>query len=153
MGPNIQLYNSDNTTLVSTWNIGTVQAQVESAVLTINLWNNKGGTEDVSDLKDCTIAVLDSNGTSATDDVARDKWVQVCVTPVDGSTYTAIGGTTTKAFRANSGVTDNIVKGTKNAGNDTNTANCSTINFKIVAPINSEPGTKSFKIRFTGYYT
>lgn len=153
MGPNIQIYNSANSELVSTWNVGTVQAQVESSVLTVNLWNNKGGSSDVSDLKDCTVTVLDNNGSTSNEDVAKNKWVQVNVKATDSSTYTPIGGETTHPFRANTGVSDNTVKGTKNAGTNTESENCATINFKVVAPINSEPGSKQFKIRFTGYYT
>lgn len=154
-GPSIALYDSNNSNIVSTWNVGTVQAQVPSAELTVNIWNNKGGGTAVSDLRDCSITVLDSNGSTYTEDVARDKWVQINSQAVDGNTttWTAIGGTTTKAVKANSGVDDNTIKGTANAGTSINTENCATVKFRVNAPINSEPGTKNFKIRLTGYYT
>lgn len=154
-GPSIALYDSANTNIVSTWNVGTVQAQVPSAELTVNIWNNKGGSTAVSDLRDCSITVLDSNGSTYTEDVARDKWVEINCQAVDGNTttWTAIGGTTTKSVKANTGVDENSISGTANAGTDTNTANCSTIKLRVNAPINSEPGTKNFKVRLTGYYT
>lgn len=155
-GPSITLYNSTNTELVSSWNLGTVQAQVPSAELVVNIWNNKGGGTDVSDLKECSLAITDSNGSTAVEDVARDKWVQVNVQSVDGdtTTWTPVGGATTKAIRANSGVTDNTIKGTKNDGQAANSAqNFCTVKFRVVVPINSNVGAKSFKVRLTGYYT
>lgn len=154
-GPSIVLYDSANSNIVSTWNVGTVQAQVPSAELTVNIWNNKGGGSAVSDLRDCSITVLDSNGSTANEDVARDKWVEINSQAVDGNTttWTAIGGTTTKAVKANTGVDENTIKGTANAGTTTNSENCATVKFRVNAPINSEPGTKNFKIRLTGYYT
>lgn len=155
-GPSITLYNSTHTELVSSWNIGTVQAQVPSAELVVNIWNNKGGGTDVSDLRECSLAVTDSNGNTATEDVARDKWIQTNVASVDGdsTTWTAIGGAVTKPIRANTGVTDNTIKGTKNDGQPANSGqNFCTVKLRVVAPINSKDGAKSFKIRLTGYYT
>ena len=155
-GPNIALYDSTHTNLVSTWAIGTVKAQVPSEALTVNIWNNKAGTEDVSDLKDCSIGVYDASGSTANDDVAKDKWVEINVPSVDGTstTWTAIGGTTTKSIRANLNVTDFSIKGTKNDGTAANAgSNFSTVNLRVNAPINSVPGNKSFKVRLTGYYT
>jgi hypothetical protein len=155
-GPSIALYDSTHTNLVSTWAVGTVKAQTPSAVLTVNIWNNKGGTVDLSDLKDCTIAVYDSTGNTANDDVAKDKWVEINVPSVDGTTttWTAIGGTTVKSIRANGSTTDFSISGAKNDGTETGaTTNFSTVNLRINAPINSVPGSKSFKVRLTGYYT
>lgn len=155
-GPSIALYNSADSAIVSTWSVGTVQAQVASTVLTVNIWNNKGGSTAVSDLKDCSVTVLDSNGSTSDEDVAKNKWVQINVPSIDGNstTYTAIGGATTKAIRANSGVSDNTIKGDTNNGVSANSgANVATVNFRIMAPINSDPGNKTFKIRLTGYYT
>ena len=71
-GPSIALYDTANSNIVSTWNVGTVQAQVPSAELTVNIWNNKAGGTAVSDLRDCYITVLDSNCSTAIEDVARD---------------------------------------------------------------------------------
>ena len=155
-GPNIAIYDSNNTSTVSTWNVGTVQAQTPSAELVVNIWNNKGGQSAVSDLKDCTVTVLDSNGSTYTEDVAREKWVQVNVQSIDGNdtTWTAIGGETTHGIRANSGQTENTISGAVNNGQAASSGpNVCTAKFRINTPINATPGSKSFKIRLTGYYT
>ena len=153
--PVIALYDSTHTNLLSVWNAGTVKANDPSNPLVVNIWNNKSGTAAVSDLKDCVIGVYDSNGTTANDDVAKDKWVEINVESVDGdtTTWTKIGGSTTKQIRANSGVTDFSIPGAANTGAATATTNYATIQLRINAPINSTPGNKQFKVRLTGYYT
>ena len=153
--PIITLYDTTHTSLVSIWNVGTVKAQVPSPAFTVNIWNNKAGSVDVSDLKDCMVSVYDASGTTYVDDVAANQWVEANVPSVDGSTgiWTKIGGLTTKDLRANSGVTDNSIKGTANTGTSSDTSNFCTLNLRINAPINSVPGNKSFKVRLTGYYT
>lgn len=154
-GPNIAIYNADNSNLVSIWNVGTVKAQTPSAVFTVNIWNNKGNTTDaVSDLKDCYIGVYDSTGNTANTEVPKNKWVEINVPSVDGnnSTWTAIGGSTIKNIKA-AGQTDFSISGDINNGNTTDTSNFCTCSFRINAPINSTPGTKDFNIRLTGYFT
>lgn len=157
MGPLIGLYDSTNTTTVSTWDVGTIKAQTPTEPKTINIWNNKSGSTDVSDLKEPEIAVFDSNGLTADTDVPRDKWVQVNVPSVDGNTttFTPIGGAVTKMVRANNNVsTEYIIKGTANDGDPISyPQNVATVSFRLEAPINSTPGDKTFKIRIIGYYT
>ena len=133
-GPNIAIYNADNSNLVSIWNVGTVKAQTPSAVFTVNIWNNKGNT--------------------ANTEVPKNKWVEINVPSVDGnnSTWTAIGGSTIKNIKA-AGQTDFSISGAINNGNITDTSNFCTCSFRINAPINSTPGTKDFNIRLTGYFT
>ena len=154
--PVITLYNETHADLIATWPIGTVKAQVPSDILTVHIWNNRNGSTDVSDLKDCTIGVYDANGSTANEDVAKDRWVQINVPSVDGTdtTWTRIGGETTKQIRANSDVTDFSISGTQNNGViGTSGRNFSTIRLRVNAPINSVPGNKSFKVRLIGYYT
>ena len=157
MGPLIGIYDSTNTSILGTWDAGTIKAQVPTTPLTVNIWNNKAGAADVSDLKSPEIAVFDYNGLTADTDVPKDKWVQVYVASVDGSTpsYTAIGGSVTKTFRANSNVgTEYVIKGTANDGDPlAYPQNVATVNIRLEAPLNSIPGDKTFKIRIIGYYT
>jgi hypothetical protein len=157
MGPQIAIYDATDTTLVSTWDIGTLKAQVPSDILVVNVWNNRGGLTTVSDLKEAFLMVLDNSGDTAVDDVARDKWIQVNIPSVDGSddTWTPIGGTIGKDVRANAGVgEENIIKGTMNDGVAANSPeNVATIRLRAVAPPNSDPGDKLFKVRLNGYYT
>ena len=121
MGPLIGLYDSTSSSLVGTYDWGTIKAQTPTPVLTIQVWNNKNGKDDVSDLKEPQIEVLDSNGLTADTDVPKFKWVQVNIPSVDGnnSTWTPIGGTTTKMIRADglASTDGNVIKGTANDGN------------------------------------
>jgi hypothetical protein len=156
MGPVISIYNADNTAYQTTWDVGIIRAQQPSNILTINIWNNFNGATDVSDLREPIISVLDSNGLTSDTPVPKDKWVQVNVPSVDGdnSTWTPIGGTTTKMLRANGNVTEDIIKGTtNNADPILYPQNVCTTNLRIKAPLNSLPGDFTFKIRLTAYFT
>jgi hypothetical protein len=156
MGPQITVYDKTNTSVESTWNVGTIRAQEPSEVYTINIWNNKGGVDHVSDLRDCYISILDYDGDSAIEDVARDRWIQVNIPSVDGdeNTWTSIGGSFTKEIRANGGVSENTLSGIANSGVLSNSPkNVCTANFRVYAPPNSNPGQKLFKIRVNGYFT
>lgn len=153
--PSVSIYNRNNSELVSVWELGTLKAQKESDVLTINIWNNKGGVTSVSDLKEACLMVLDAVGDTANDDVAKNKWVQVNVPSIDGEDlWTPIGGSVTKDLQANSGVEGNSIAGVANDGKIANSPeNVCTINLKVVAPANSNPGNKYFKIRLSGSFT
>lgn len=156
MGPQISIYDATNTYLVNTWDVGTLKAQKPSDVLTINIWNNKGGITSVSDLKEVSFMVLDGTGDTANGDVAKDQWVQINVPSVDGNSdiWTPIGGSITKDIKANSGMTEYTISGSANDGNAANSPqNVATINLRIVAPANSNPGDKSFRARIVGYFT
>ena len=156
MGPQIALYNATNTDLLSTWDIGTLRAQVPSEILTVNIWNNKGGAVSVSDLKEAFLMVLDSTGDTANDDVAKDRWIQVNEPSVDGDTsvWTPIGGTVGKNIKANGGVSDYSISGRANDGVAANSPqNVCTLNLRAVAPPNSDAGDKYFKVRINGYFT
>lgn len=155
--PLITIYDSTDANIVTSWNVGDIKAQTPTTPLTINIWNNKAGATDVSDLKDCEIMILDDNGSTYDSDVPKYKWVQVNCNAVDGdtSTYTAIGGSDTKKIKANGGVGDEFcIKGTTNNGSASSfPENVSTVRLRMEAPINSTPGNKTFKVRILGYYT
>ena len=156
MGPQIAIYDASHSQLVNTWDVGTLKAQKPSEVLTINIWNNKGGVTAVSDLKECYLMVLDSVGDTANDDVARDKWVQVNIPSIDGNSdvWKPIGGTHGKDVRANSGMTENTISGMPNDGIAANSLeNHCTIHLRVVAPPNSTPKDHYYKIRLVGYFT
>ena len=158
MGPQISLYNSTNTELVSTWNIGVLKAQTPSDILECNIWNNKGGSETVSDLKDAYLMVLDPNGDTANQDIPRERWIQINEPSVDGntSTWTAIGGSVGKDICANGLMPSNgnTISGIANDGNPVNSSkNVCTIFLRAVAPPNSNPGVKGFRVRINGHYT
>lgn len=160
LGPVISLWNYDNSSVVDNWAVGTVKAQEPSTPLVVNIWNNKGNSsEDHSDLRECTLSVLDANGNTANDDVAKNKWIECRMGSEDDTAYTRLGGTgstlSTKKLQANDATVDvGVLKGTKNSGMaEESASNVSTVYFRVNAPINSVPGNKTFKIRLTGYYT
>ena len=72
--PNLVLYNSADTTIVTSWAVGIVQAGQSSAELILWLWNNKSGTLADTALN-VAVNVRDSNGAYIEQTVA-EKWVQ-----------------------------------------------------------------------------
>ena len=142
LGPVITLYNEANTSPVDTWSVGTVKAQEPSTPLVVNIWNNRGNdTEDHSDLRECTLTVLDANGNTANED-----WLKI------GGSGSSFVSKKVTANTASAG--EGILKGTMNNGRvETSGTNVATVSFRVNAPINSTPGNKTFKIRLTGYYT
>ena len=163
--PKISIYDADNNNTVSIWAIGTMQAQVPSTIKQILIWNNRGGSTAVSDLRNCKLSVYDENGTTATDDVASEKWVEVNQSVFDGSetvagNWTRVGGTDGKEICADGcavGTDDHdtyhAIKGTINGGTTSYTTNFAKINLRVNPPLNSTPGEKKFKVRLTGTYT
>ena len=156
MGPQMAIYNKTNTSLLTSWNLNVVKSQTPSDILTVNVWNNRGGAQLVSDLKNPYVAVVDYNGETAVDEVAKNKWVQVNVPSIDGddTIYTPIGGSVTKTLKANGGTDDYYISGEANNGNAVDSpSNVCTINFIVIPPPNSIPGEKLFKIRIGGWFS
>jgi putative cofactor-binding repeat protein len=153
--PSITIVNDSDITVAS-WDCGTVQANSDSTILTILVWNNRGGSTALSDLKDVSITTLDIDGGSSSDVVAG-KWVQANVPGIDGNntTWTAIGGTTVKYLRADAlaAADGNVIRGIANDGTFTNSkSNYCTCRLKAHVPLNATPGTKVWKTRINGYY-
>lgn len=78
--PEISIYNEIGNKKVSTWLTGTVKAGTSSPELTVHVWNNKGGTVDVSDMIECSVIALDKNGRN-TGAIVSDStpWIKVNV--------------------------------------------------------------------------
>ena len=153
--PSITIVNEFDTTIAS-WDCGTVQANTDSGILTMTIWNNRGGGTATSDLKDVSITALDVDGGSTTDVVAG-KWTQVNVPAVDGNstTWTAVGGSTTKMLRADGLASSDgsVIRGTVNDGSlASSKPNYVTCRLKVHVPLNAQPGTKDWKMRLNGYY-
>lgn len=155
--PSITVVNASSNTTQTNWSCGVVKANNSSAVLTIQIWNNRGGSTALADLRDASITALDIDGGNSSDPVAN-KWLHVNVPQMDGtSAWTAIGGTTTKFIRGDSvsASEGNIIKGTINDGNAGTTAskaNYTTVNLRVDVPVNATPNTYNFKTRINGYY-
>lgn len=155
--PSLTVVDSTDQSVVN-WDVGVCQANNDSAILTILVWNNRGGGAALSDLKDANITSLDVDGGSSSEVVAG-KWVRINSPVVDGNntTWTQVGGSTVKYIRADglSSADGNTISGAVNDGNK-NTAsskkNYSTVNIKVHVPLNANPGIKNFKMRINGYY-
>lgn len=156
--PSITIVNSSTDASVANVDFGTVQANNDSVVVPVRIWNNRGGAAALSDFRDVSITALDTDG-GASSDVVAGKWVRINCPTVDGnsSTWTQVGGTTVKFLRA-LGVASsdgNTIKGTVNDGVADTVAskvNYTEINIKVHVPLNAVPGTKSWKMRINGYY-
>ena len=154
--PVITIVDSNDRTVTS-WDNGVIQAANESSVLTFTVWNNRGGTVDMPDLKEATIVALDIDG-KATSELVVNKWTRVNVPILDGSPniWTPIGGTTGKYIRAD-GLTaadGYVIKGNINDGTLANSnANYCTISIKTKVPEGASAGVRNWKLRINGYYT
>ena len=155
--PSITVVNDATNTTITNWSVGIVKANQSSNVLAIQIWNNRGGSTALSDLRDASITALDINGGNTSDPVAN-LWLHVNVPTMDGpSTWTAVGGTTTKFIRGESisATQGNIISGVANDGNAATQAsqgNYTKVNLRVDVPINATPNTYNFKTRINGYY-
>lgn len=156
--PSITVVNAATNATQANWSAGVVKANQSSTVLSIQIWNNRGGSTALADLRDASITSLDIDGGNSSDPVAN-KWLKVNCPNLSeqASTWTAVGGTTTKFIRGDTVASSegNIIKGTDNDGNASTAAsqeNFTTVNLRIDVPVNATPNTYNFKTRINGYY-
>ena len=160
--PIFQVYESGGTTVATSHSFGQVKAGNDSAVYTVEVWNNKGGSSSASDVIEATVTTTDACGGN-TGDVVTGKYMNLNVNgEKSGSalTWTAIGGNTKAPIRAaaytsaddsnGGGKFDGTVPAGSTAAAATH--ECGIMQFKIVMPNNATSGKKTGKIRFEGYY-
>jgi len=99
--PIVSWRTQDNASVLANWNIGTVDAGTTSSNISFLVWNNRGGVSDVSDMQNCALTTKDSSGGN-TGEIVLNKWVEVKVVSLGESTFTPVGGDTTKTLRTNS---------------------------------------------------
>lgn len=148
--PIVSWYFPDNETPISQWDIGVIDAGTTSPEQTILIWNNRGGTEDVSDMQECKITTTDNQGDVL--DLVKDKWIECRVDTIEGDDFTAIGGEEAKEIRAK-GQAEGIIKGTANAALLEDEANYAKVTLRARPPLNSPAGQRNFKVRVSYYYT
>ena len=136
---------------ITSWPVGEVNAGTESAPLQILVWNNRGGSEDVSDMKDCSVTVLDQGFTDVSP-LVTGKWMQVKVNSMGETDFTAIGSPTAKDIKAK-GRPDFEISGAANSGDLADTGNFADITAKIAVPLNAPNGTQAFRLRVQYFYT
>nr|WP_278429932.1 hypothetical protein [Brevibacillus laterosporus] len=103
--PAVSWYKTDNVTQLTKWEIGTIDAGSISPALGVLIWNNRGGTADVSTMTDCTITTKDSAG-GDTGDLVIGTWIEVRVDSMKESNFSKIGGPVTKAIQPGGNTTN-----------------------------------------------
>jgi hypothetical protein len=98
--PIVSWVSRDNTSNLTNWNIGTVDAGTVSAEFGFLIWNNRYngstvGTTAVSTMTDCVITVKDTAGGLTGNELVKGQWVQVKVDTKGESTFSSIGSTDT----------------------------------------------------------
>ena len=154
--PIISIMNADNTKPVTEWYLGTLRTGTTSKELEINVWNNKGGSVDVSDLVDVKVTTVD--------EAVRDKWTQALVyatAPVgaDGSKqFVAIGANSYVGVASNGAagddLTNHVIKGTANDGTVSNsTTNFANIRVRVVPALNASKDVHNWRLKIQGYFS
>ena len=156
--PIVTYYDEKGTTQLTEWNIGEIDAGTESDHLKLTVWNNKGGSEAVSHMKNVSVTVVNELGaeTGGNGDVAvAGAWIHVKVnggedTPLGGSANTA----KVNAVGVDSDTDGYIIKGDANDGTIANsTVNYANYELWAVIPPNAPEGDKPVRIRTSYSYT
>ncbi|QSF43559.1 hypothetical protein [Paenibacillus tianjinensis] len=173
MNPIISWYNSTHSAVVTTpFNFGVIDADDLSPVFTFNIWNNKGGTTDVSKMEDCTITTRDMSGglgntVGSEIEVVKNNWFHCQVDSLGetdlvqessriGKDYTKPIGTTGTTKKDNTGASyptpiqpgAKEILGVKNNGVPADAAgNFATVSLQADVPLEAKSGQQAFKIR------
>ncbi|MBU7316163.1 hypothetical protein [Paenibacillus oleatilyticus] len=125
--PIFQWMDISNTTQVTSIPFGQIDAGNTSPDTTVLIWNNRGGTSAVADATNCSITTKDVSGgnggtdaSNITNEVVFKKFVEVRVDTMSETTFTPVGGVTTKAIKAGGSAPAGTIKGSINDGTKTN---------------------------------
>lgn len=151
--PTVSWYNVDNTAQETSWQIGTVDAGSPSQYKTFLIWNNRGGSSALSDMTGCTITTKDISG-GDTGELVTGKWVRVRVDSMSETSFTEIGGTTTKAIKAGGSAPAGTIKGTNNDGTKANSAaNFAQVTVYAQPSVTATAGNVDFLLRISYTFT
>lgn len=151
--PKVEWFNGDNTAPVSSWAIGTVDAGTVSTASTFMIWNNRAGTSVLSDMTSCTISTKDASGGN-TGELVTSKWIEVKVETLSETTFSAIGGTVTKAIRAGGSAPAGTISGAINDGTIAGGAsNFAKVTLQANVPAIATAGNVDFLTRVSYLYT
>ena len=154
--PLISWYSQDNTLDLAAnggWKIGTINAGDTSPHLGVLLWNNRGGTSAVSDMNDCTLTTVDTQGGSNSP-VVTGKWVSTKVVSMSEVNFTAIGGNQSTTKIKASGQEDGTITGAVNDGTKENSkANFAEFILQATPPLNAPADNFNFNIRVSYTFT
>ncbi|GIP32598.1 hypothetical protein [Paenibacillus sp. J2TS4] len=151
--PQVSWYNVSNTSQITNWQIGTVDAGNTSDDTTFLIWNNRGGTEDIADMTDCTITTKDESGGNE-GEIISNKWIRVRVDSMNENSFTPVGGEVTKTIKAGGTAPAGTIKGTKNDGTKTNALNnfCQ-VTLHAQPHVTATAGNVNFLLRVSYTYT
>lgn len=150
--PLVQWFDLTNTQQQTEWPIGVVDAGGVSKATTFLIWNNKGLTNNVSDMTGCTITTKDVLGGN-TGEVVVNKWIEARVDSLNESLFTPIGGMTMKAIQAGGAAGAGIIKGTANDGSIGAVANFAKVTLHANVPATATAGNFSFLTRVAYQFT
>ncbi|MGG1263863.1 hypothetical protein [Brevibacillus laterosporus] len=159
--PAVSWYKRDNVTSLPVWEIGTIDAGSTSPSLGVLIWNNRGGTADLSTMTNCTITTKDSAG-GDTGELVLNTWIEVKVDSMGETGFTKIGGIVTKVIQAG-GNTNNSggafspnnkeILGVLNDGSTTNSkGNFAEVTLQATVPATATAGNVNFLTRVAYQY-
>lgn len=96
--PQVTWYLNDNTTSMSNWNIGTVDAGSTSPITSFLIWNNRSQGTAVSPMTNCVITSRDTLGGLNGNVLVPGQWVQVKCDSLNESVFAPIGSLTTDSI-------------------------------------------------------
>lgn len=149
--PIIEWYDQTNTFQETQWQIGTVDAGSISPDTTFLIWNNRGRSEAVSDMTNCTITTKDILGGN-TGEVVEDLWIEARLNSIPNDDFEKIGGTIVKPIQSAAGVTGQI-SGAANDGTKENaSSNFAEVTVRANVPATATAGNFSFLLRVQYQY-
>lgn len=147
--PVVSWYNELNDTQETSWDLGVVDAGSTSPDKKFLIWNNRGGTANVSDMTNCTITTKDTSG-GDTGDLVTGTWIEVLCDSKGDTAFTPVGGTTTHPIGANGTQT---ISGATNDGSTANSVNnFAEITVHANVPLLATAGTVDFVLRVSYQY-
>lgn len=150
--PIVSWYTADNSSQVTQWDIGTVDAGSISNTFTVLIWNNRGNSTAVSDMTNCSITTKDNAGGN-TGELVTNTWIEVKVDSLSETSFSAIGGTVTHDLRAQAANSPaKTIKGTSNTGQLTDEANFAKLTLRANVPPTATAGLVNFLTRVSYQY-
>lgn len=159
--PAVSWYKTDNVTALPKWDIGTIDAGSTSPSLGVLIWNNRGGTSDLSTMTNCTITTKDSGGND-TGELVQNTWIEVRVDSMSDTSFTKIGGLVTKVIQAGGNTTNSNgthspnnkeILGVINDGSSTNSkGNFAQVTLQANVPATATAGNVNFLTRVAYQY-
>lgn len=164
--PLITWWDNSNSTQLSRWEIGVIDAGSTSPEKEFLIWNNRMGdsTTVISDAINCVLTTKDVGGLNGVGTTAEElitgKWVNVCCLsagkdPNVLSDWTPVGGATTQEVRAggSSASTEGLLAGGTNDGTIGGAeANFIRVKAKVIVPNTALAGRVDYLLRLMYQY-